>query len=134
MQAQVPNPPYVGLWSRLAGFEFDELAQLVRDRRVTRLALMRSTIHLVTASDAHRLRAVLQPMVEQRFRSSAHAKLLDGGRSVIRQPSVSSFAATSRSFRCPRAASGARADRRATRPPRRGSERQPAPSARPRIW
>ena len=78
MQAQAPNPPYVGLWSRLAGFEFDELAQLVRDRRVTRLALMRSTIHLVTASDAHRLRAVLQPMLEQRFRSSAHAKLLDG--------------------------------------------------------
>jgi hypothetical protein len=78
MQAQAPNPPYIGLWTRLVGFDFAELAQLVRDRRVARLALMRSTIHLVTASDAHRLRALLQPMVEQRFRSSAHAKLLAG--------------------------------------------------------
>jgi hypothetical protein len=78
MQAQAPNPPYIGLWTRLVGFDFGELAQLVRDRRVARLALMRSTIHVVSAPDAHRLRALLQPMVEQRFRSSAHAKLLAG--------------------------------------------------------
>jgi hypothetical protein len=45
---------------------------------VTRLALMRSTIHLVTASDAHRLRPLLQPMLEQSFRSSSYAKLLRG--------------------------------------------------------
>ena len=76
MQAQAPNSPYVGLWSRLAGFQFDELAQLMRNREVARLVLMRSTIHLVTASDAHWLRTLLQPMLEQRFRSSTHAKLL----------------------------------------------------------
>jgi hypothetical protein len=78
MQAQAPNPPYIGLWTRVARFTFDELAQLVRDRRVVRLAMMRSTIHLVTASDAHRVRPLLQPMLEQAFKSSAHAKLLDG--------------------------------------------------------
>ena len=76
MQAQAPNTPYVGLWSRLAGFQFDELAQLMRNREVARLVLMRSTIHLVTASDAHCLRTLLQPMLEQRFRSSTHSKLL----------------------------------------------------------
>jgi hypothetical protein len=76
LQAQVPNPPYLGLWTRLAGFEFDELAQLFRDRQVVRLVLMRSTIHLVTAADAQRLRPLLQPMLEQAFRSSVHAKLL----------------------------------------------------------
>jgi hypothetical protein len=78
MQAQAPNTPYVGLWSRLAGFQFEELAQLMRNRQVARLVLMRSTIHLVTASDAHWLRRLVQPMLEQRFRSSVHAKQLGG--------------------------------------------------------
>jgi hypothetical protein len=78
MQSQVPNPPYIGLWSRLAGFGLDELAQLVRDRRVVRLAMMRSTIHLVTASDACRLRPVLQPMLDRLLESSANAKPLAG--------------------------------------------------------
>jgi len=42
------------------------------------MALMRNTIHLVTASDAHRLRATLQPMMTRSFASSAYAKQLVG--------------------------------------------------------
>jgi hypothetical protein len=78
MQAQAPGPPYIGLWTRLAGFEFDDLAGLVRRRRVVRMALMRNTVHLVTGADGHRLRAVLQPMMTRSFLSSAFAKQLPG--------------------------------------------------------
>ena len=63
MQAQVPNTPYIGLWTRLEGFLPAELAQLISDRRAVRIALMRSTIHLVSARDCLRLRSLLQPVL-----------------------------------------------------------------------
>jgi hypothetical protein len=78
MQAQMPNPPYIGLWTRLADFAFEDLAQLVRHRRVVRMALMRNTIHLVTTADAGRLRPLLQPMMDRSFASSIFAKELVG--------------------------------------------------------
>ena len=67
MQAQAPNPPYFGLWARLAGFHPDDLIKLVTGREVVRLSLMRSTIHLVTADDALYLRSVLQKQHERWF-------------------------------------------------------------------
>jgi hypothetical protein len=65
MQAQAPNPPYLGLWTRLDGFRLDELAELVTARRVVRIALMRGTIHLVTAGDCLLLRVPLQPVLDR---------------------------------------------------------------------
>ena len=69
MQAQNPGDPYIGLWSRLEGFQTDELAQLLLDRLAVRATLMRGTIHLVSARDAIGLRPIVQPMLERRFLS-----------------------------------------------------------------
>jgi hypothetical protein len=65
MQAQSPQAPYVGLWSRLAGFNPDDLSRLLVERRAVRMVLMRSTIHLVTARDCLRLRLLVQPVSER---------------------------------------------------------------------
>jgi len=65
LQAQAPFPPYYGLWSRLAGFRPDDLAELILARRVVRIALMRGTIHLVSARDCLMLRPLVQPAVDR---------------------------------------------------------------------
>ncbi|MEV4413064.1 winged helix DNA-binding domain-containing protein [Catellatospora sp. NPDC049609] len=77
LQAQAPNPPYLALWNRLAGFDPAALSQLITDRRVVRISLMRSTIHLVTAEDCLALRPVLQPM-HDRGLAAGYAKQLPG--------------------------------------------------------
>ena len=65
LQAQAPFPPYYGLWSRLAGFRPDDLARLLLSRQVVRIALMRGTIHLVSARDCLLLRPLVQPAVDR---------------------------------------------------------------------
>jgi hypothetical protein len=64
MQAQAPQPPYVGLWSRLEDFRPEELSRLLLDRQVVRIALMRGTVHLVTARDCLGLRPIVQPIFD----------------------------------------------------------------------
>jgi hypothetical protein len=78
MQAQAPNAAYVGLWTRIAGFRAEELAELMVRREVVRTTLMRATIHLVTARDCVALRPVVQPVVERSFAGSPFAKHVAG--------------------------------------------------------
>jgi Winged helix DNA-binding domain len=75
LQAQLPNPPYLGLWSRLDGFTRESLEALVRDRRVVRTGLMRATLHLVTADDLGRLRPVLRPVLDRAQRGHFGGRL-----------------------------------------------------------
>jgi hypothetical protein len=93
LQAQAPNAPYVGLWTRLAGFRTDHLAELLAQRAVVRTHLMRNTIHLVAAGDGVAVRRLMQPFLDRSFASSVFARnlagidlpaLLDAGRALVR--------------------------------------------------
>ena len=66
LQAQEPQEPFVGLWSRLRGFDPAALSDLLVDRRVVRTHLMRRTVHLVTAEDALAWRSRHGAMLRQR--------------------------------------------------------------------
>jgi hypothetical protein len=77
LQAQAPFPPYYGLLSRLDGFRPDDLASLITGRAVVRIALMRGTIHLVSARDCLPVRRLVQPVIERGMRN-AHGKQLAG--------------------------------------------------------
>ena len=77
LQAQAPFPPYYGLWSRLEGFQPEDLAELITSRRVVRIALMRGTIHLVSARDCLPLRAAVRPVLERGL-ATGHGSRLAG--------------------------------------------------------
>jgi Winged helix DNA-binding domain len=63
LQAQAPLAPYVGLWTRLAGFGHGDLEDLLTERSVVRAHLLRNTIHLLTAEDFLGFRALFQPLM-----------------------------------------------------------------------
>jgi hypothetical protein len=50
LNAQDPEPPYLTLWARLAGFERDALTRALEDRSVVRGSLLRGTQHMATAA------------------------------------------------------------------------------------
>ncbi|MDX6503325.1 MAG: hypothetical protein QOE29_450 [Gaiellaceae bacterium] len=79
LQAQLPNAPYYGLWTRLERFATDDLAELLLSRQAVRLVLMRSTVHLVTARDALSIRPLVGAMLErQLFTGSPWGQALEG--------------------------------------------------------
>ena len=78
MQAQSPNAPYVGLWSRVEGFDPDDLALAILDGHAARAPLMRATIHLVTARDCVALSPLTQPVLARAFSGQAFARDLEG--------------------------------------------------------
>lgn len=77
LQAQAPLAPYVALWSRLEGFDPDELSTLMTSRQVVRAGLLRSTIHLVTADDCLMMLPLVHPVADRGFRG-AFGKQLAG--------------------------------------------------------
>ncbi|MDX6741664.1 winged helix DNA-binding domain-containing protein [Actinocorallia sp. A-T 12471] len=91
VQAQEPQEPFVGLWSRLSGFTPDALDAALTGRAVVRTHLMRRTVHLVTAEDALGWRTRHDAMLRQRvlgvYRSELAgidlAELTAAGRAVM---------------------------------------------------
>jgi hypothetical protein len=63
LQAQVPEAPYVGLWSRVDRFDPEALVALYERRAVVRTTAMRATLHLLTRRDALAIRPVVQPVI-----------------------------------------------------------------------
>lgn len=73
LQAQVPRPPFVGLWTRLERFARSDLIARLHDRSIVRATMMRGTIHLVSAADYLAFRGLL------------HASLVRAPESVYRR-------------------------------------------------
>jgi hypothetical protein len=71
IQSQSPRAAYVGLWARVSRFRPDALERLMLERSVVRIALMRSTIHLVSAQDCLALRDLVQPAISRASRHTA---------------------------------------------------------------
>ena len=69
LQAQWPRPPFVGLWSRVKGFERSDLGALLDGRQAVRATLLRGTLHVLSAKDYLSLRPAIQAMLEGGMRS-----------------------------------------------------------------
>ena len=61
LQAQFVNAPYLGLWTRLAGFSLDDLTARLADRTIVRSSVLRGTQHLVRGDDYGWLRPLIAP-------------------------------------------------------------------------
>jgi hypothetical protein len=77
LQAQEPQEPFTGLWSRLRAFAPAALSDLLAGRRVVRTHLMRRTVHLLTAGDVLAWRARFDAMLRQRVLGT-YRRELDG--------------------------------------------------------
>jgi hypothetical protein len=115
LQAQIPRPPFIGLWTRLTKFARTDLTARLHDRSIVRATMMRGTIHLMTAADYVAFRPVLHASLvrgpESLFRRQLAGHdlpaLIHAGREFFRRPNT--FDALRKHF----AANGPAADARA---------------------
>ena len=71
MQAQVPENPYVALWSRIEGFDAAELSDLITAREAARGGLMRGTLHLATKDDFLAIWPLIRPVLDRVLHSQS---------------------------------------------------------------
>jgi hypothetical protein len=74
LQAQLAKPPFLGLWSRVAGFHAEELTKLAHARKAVRATAMRGTLHVLSAKDYLALRPALQPMLAENWKAVLGAR------------------------------------------------------------
>ncbi|MER7114628.1 winged helix DNA-binding domain-containing protein [Saccharomonospora azurea] len=65
LNAQNPNPPYLALWNRVAGFARDELTAAVNDGTLVRSTLLRGTQHLMSVPDFQLVRPLVAPLLRR---------------------------------------------------------------------
>jgi hypothetical protein len=75
LQAQWPRPPFIGLWSRIDGFERDALVKLFERRKAVRGTFLRGTIHVVSAEDFVTLRPAVQPALDGAMQSILRSRI-----------------------------------------------------------
>jgi hypothetical protein len=75
LQAQTPHTWYTGLWNRIEGFRAADASGLLESRALVRVALQRSTIHLVTGRDCLAMRPLLDVVTERMTRTTFVRKL-----------------------------------------------------------
>lgn len=61
LQAQSPQAPYAGLWTRLTNFDPADLVTLLETRQAVRGSMMRATIRLMPSRDFLAFRPLIQP-------------------------------------------------------------------------
>ena len=112
MQSQTPVSPYIALWARLADFRPQQLGELIESRQAVRIALQRSTIHLVSSADCLALRPVLQRVIERslsaNFRRGWKASIPGSWRRPAAHSWTRSRAPSPSSDRCSRSLAGSR--------------------------
>jgi hypothetical protein len=68
LQAQVREPPFTGLASRVDGFERAQLIEAIERREVVRATAMRCTMHLMSARDFLDLWGAIRPAIARAVR------------------------------------------------------------------
>ena len=93
LQAQLPRPPFIGLWSRVEGVQREEIVRALLDKRLVRGTSMRGTLHMMTAADFGRFRAPLEPalaraatLLGNRTKGVERSLLLEMGRTFFATP------------------------------------------------
>ncbi len=76
-QGQQSNDPYIGLWSRLAGFSHASLTELIVGKRLARATTMRGTLHLHSAADLVGMRKLVQPVLDRMWQSNFRRRFGD---------------------------------------------------------
>jgi hypothetical protein len=77
LQAQLARPPFIGLWSRIRGFDRAHLIDAIARRHVVRVTAMRGTLHLLAAADYREWRGPLQPALTRGVRAIAGATITE---------------------------------------------------------
>ena len=75
LQAQTAQTWYIGLWSRLAGFDPEQVSASLERRELVRISMMRSTLHLVTAADCLAFRRLFDPVNARGLQANLRAGL-----------------------------------------------------------
>ena len=65
LQAQMPRPPVLGLWTRVRDLRREDVVAALLDKRLVRGTAMRGTLHMMSARDYRQCRGVLQTALDR---------------------------------------------------------------------